>query len=146
MEEKKFDLKSIIGFVLIFILLLWVMNNNRPTQEELAKRKAEQEQAAKANNPQNNTATAATADLGAFAYSNAQPTAKDGVTVIENKDVKLTINNKGGDLKEVLLKQFKTYESMPVYLIRIRTLFLLSILKPHKGKNSIPNSCILSLH
>ena len=118
MEEKKFDLKSIIGFVLIFILLLWVMNNNRPTQEELAKRKAEQEQAAKANNPQNNTATTATADLGAFAYSNAQPTAKDGVTVIENKDVKLTINNKGGDLKEVLLKQFKTYESMPVYLIK----------------------------
>ena len=119
MEEKKFDLKSIIGFVLIFILLLWVMNNNRPTQEELAKRKAEQEQAAKANNPQNNTATAAaTADLGAFAYGNAQATAKDGVTVIENKDVKLTINNKGGDLKEVLLKQFKTYESMPVYLIK----------------------------
>ncbi|WP_315543552.1 membrane protein insertase YidC [Capnocytophaga leadbetteri] len=118
MEEKKFDVKSIIGFVLIFILLLWVMNNNRPTQEELAKRKAEQEQAAKANNPQNNAATTATADLGAFAYSNAQPTAKDGVTVIENKDVKLTINNKGGDLKEVLLKQFKTYESMPVYLIK----------------------------
>ena len=118
MEEKKFDLKSIIGFVLIFILLLWVMNTNRPTQEELAKRKAEQEQAAAAKNPQNNTATAATADLGAFAYGNAQATAKDGVTVIENKDVKLTINNKGGDLKEVLLKQFKTYESMPVYLIK----------------------------
>jgi len=118
MEEKKFDLKSIIGFVLIFILLLWVMNNNRPTQEELAKRKAEQEQAAAAKNPQNNTATAATTDLGAFAYGNAQATAKDGVTVIENKDVKLTINNKGGDLKEVLLKQFKTYESMPVYLIK----------------------------
>ena len=118
MEEKKFDVKSIIGFVLIFILLLWVMNNNRPTQEELAKRKAEQEQAAAAKNPQNNTATAATTDLGAFAYGNAQATAKDGVTVIENKDVKLTINNKGGDLKEVLLKQFKTYESMPVYLIK----------------------------
>lgn len=104
--------------MLIFILLLWVMNNNRPTQEELAKRKAEQEQAAATKNPQNNTATAATADLGAFAYGNAQATAKDGVTVIENKDVKLTINNKGGDLKEVLLKQFKTYESMPVYLIK----------------------------
>ena len=118
MEEKKFDLKSIIGFVLIFILLLWVMNNNRPTQEELAKRKAEQEQASATKNPQNNTATAATADLGAFAYGNAQATAKDGVTVIENKDVKLTINNKGGDLKEVLLKQFKTYESTPVYLIK----------------------------
>ena len=134
MEEKKFDVKSIIGFVLIFILLLWVMNNNRPTQEELAKRKAQQEQAAKANNPQNNTATAATADLGAFAYSNAQPTAKDGVTVIENKDVKLTINNKGGDLKEVLLKQFKTYESMPVYLIKDKNAIVALNFKTTQGQ------------
>ena len=134
MEEKKFDVKSIIGFVLIFILLLWVMNNNRPTQEELAKRKTEQEQAAKANNPQNNTATAATADLGAFAYSNAQPTAKDGVTVIENKDVKLTINNKGGDLKEVLLKQFKTYESMPVYLIKDKNAIFAPNFKTTQGQ------------
>ena len=32
MEEKKFDLKSIIGFTLIFILLMWFMNNNKPSE------------------------------------------------------------------------------------------------------------------
>ena len=59
MEEKKFDLKSIIGFTLIFILLMWFMNNNKPSEEELAKRKAQQEQQAnQATNTQKDTHTA----------------------------------------------------------------------------------------
>ena len=40
MDERKFDVKSIIGFALIFVLLMWFMNNNKPSQEELAKHKA----------------------------------------------------------------------------------------------------------
>lgn len=35
MEEKKFDINSIIGFVLIFGILLWMLYNNQPTPEEL---------------------------------------------------------------------------------------------------------------
>ena len=133
MEEKKFDLKSIIGFTLIFILLMWFMNNNKPSEEELAKRKAQQEQQAnQATNTQKDTHTATfqgiptdsvalekyKASLGAFAYSATLPSAKDGVTVLENKDIKLTISNRGGQPKEVLLKEFKTYDSLPVYLIK----------------------------
>ena len=133
MEEKKFDLKSIIGFTLIFILLMWFMNNNKPSEEELAKRKAQQEpQANQATNTQKDTHTATfqgiptdsvalekyKANLGAFAYSATLPSAKDGVTVLENKDIKLTISNRGGQPKEVLLKEFKTYDSLPVYLIK----------------------------
>ena len=133
MEEKKFDLKSIIGFTLIFILLMWFMNNNKPSEEELAKRKAQQEQQAnQATNTQKDTHTATfqgiptdsvalekyKASLGVFAYSATLPSAKDGVTVLENKDIKLTISNRGGQPKEVLLKEFKTYDSLPVYLIK----------------------------
>ena len=45
MEEKKLDINSIIGFVLIFGILLWMLYNNRPTPEELeAQEKAKQEQ------------------------------------------------------------------------------------------------------
>jgi YidC/Oxa1 family membrane protein insertase len=36
MEEKKFDIKSIIGFVLIFAILIFMMWQNQPTPEELA--------------------------------------------------------------------------------------------------------------
>ena len=45
MEEKKLDINSIIGFVLIFGILLWMLYNNQPTPEELeAQEKAKQEQ------------------------------------------------------------------------------------------------------
>ena len=133
MDERKFDVKSIIGFALIFVLLMWFMNNNKPSQEELAKHKAQQEQQAnQATNTQKDTHTATfqgiptdsvalekyKASLGAFAYSATLPSAKDGVTVLENKDIKLTISNRGGQPREVLLKEFKTYDSLPVYLIK----------------------------
>ena len=120
MDERKFDVKSIIGFALIFVLLMWFMNNNKPSQEELAKHKAQQEQQANktAANTQNNTSTVQPTDLGNFAYSTTLPSAKNEVTVLENKDLKITISNRGGQLKEVLLKEFKTYDSLPVYLVK----------------------------
>ena len=43
MEEKKLDLKSIIGFVLIFGILLFMMWQNQPSPEEVAAEKAKQE-------------------------------------------------------------------------------------------------------
>ncbi|MDC0957861.1 membrane protein insertase YidC, partial [Flavobacteriaceae bacterium] len=45
MEEKKLDINSIIGFILIFGILLWMLYNNQPTPEELqVQEKAKQEQ------------------------------------------------------------------------------------------------------
>ena len=78
MDERKFDVKSIIGFALIFVLLMWFMNNNKPSQEELAKHKAQQEQQANktAANTQNNTSTVQPTDLGNFAYSTTLPQLK----------------------------------------------------------------------
>lgn len=135
MEEKKLDVKTIIGFVLIFGLLMWVMYNNQPTAEELAKQKAEKERIEAEKNNQNKivehhnsgvttsipTDSVALANykstLGAFAYSASLPSAKENKTIIENKNMKLTINNKGGQIEQVLLKEFNTYDGNPVYLI-----------------------------
>ena len=44
MEEKKFDVQSIIGFVLIFGILIFMFYQNQPTPEELEAEKAKQEQ------------------------------------------------------------------------------------------------------
>ena len=45
MEEKKLDINSIIGFVLIFGILAYMLWQNQPTPEELeAQEKAKQEQ------------------------------------------------------------------------------------------------------
>ena len=46
MEEKKFDINSLVGFLLIGGILIWMLYINKPTEEELEE-KARTEAAAK---------------------------------------------------------------------------------------------------
>ncbi len=141
MEEKKFDLNSIIGFALIFGIVAFMFYKNQPTPEEIeAQKKAKEEQVeaqektkdtntnttdfvtkteAIVANPQDSVAIAgAKSQLGAFAYSASLPSAKESYTKIENEVLSLKVNNRGGYISEALLKNFKTYDSIPVYLIK----------------------------
>ena len=121
MEEKKLDLNSIIGFVLIIGILIWIMYQNQPTEQEIAAEKAKKEQAAKEAAPKSEAVqvqgngvvaeatdslqlSALKASLGNFAYSAALPSAKDNYTTLENSVIKLVIANKGGFIKEAILK------------------------------------------
>ena len=141
MEERKLDINSIIGFVLIFAILLFMLWQNQPTPEELeAQEKAKQEQIeaeknSKAKDAESTKITtsedftvvtgsdsiqlAATQNrLGAFAYSATLPSAKDEFTEVETELLDLKFSNKGGFLKEVRLKPFVDYDSIPIYLIK----------------------------
>ena len=136
MEEKKFDKQSMIGFLLIGAILLFMLWQNQPSPEELAAEKAKQEQidaekravtptAAKdteladATLPQDSVAMEQyKATLGSFAYSASLPSATDNITELENDVLALKISNKGGFIVEARLKQFKSYDSLPVYLIK----------------------------
>nr|WP_298660298.1 membrane protein insertase YidC [uncultured Flavobacterium sp.] len=122
MEEKKFDFKSFIGFTLIFGILMWMMYSNQPTKEELAKKAETEQQAQQEAKPTKAVSTTketsvvkdtvVNADLqsklGAFAYSATLPSAKDTVTVLENDVLLLKISNKGGYIKEALIKGFES--------------------------------------
>ncbi len=127
------DVKSIIGFVLIFGILIFMFYQNRPTPEEIAEKEAQQEQldaseVAAATTTvapvQNETpmldVTDSTAvasyksQIGAFGFT--APTA--GTTVLENEVLYLKINHKGGHIVEAKMKNFVTYDSIPVYLIK----------------------------
>lgn len=132
MEDKKLDINSIIGFVLIFGILIYMFYQNRPTPEELEAEKAKQEQvevkkAAEEEvkpqraaepaivNLQDSTAIANyQSSLGAFGYT--KPT--EGTTILENAVLSLKISNKGGQIVEARMIQYHTYDSIPVYLIR----------------------------
>ena len=139
MEEKKLDINSIIGFVLIALILIYMLYQNQPTPEELqAQEEAKQEQVeaekkAKETKdefkatPSDFTTTQTTDStqlvalqnrIGAFAYSASLPSAQEATTVLENDVLKITVNNKGGYFEEVKLKQFTNYDSVPVYLIK----------------------------
>jgi YidC/Oxa1 family membrane protein insertase len=142
MENKKFDLNSIIGFVLIGAIFIWMLYLQQPTEEEIAAEEAKIEAEAKAAKEATNikegdinlteattgmTAVSATdslglfnlqSRLGSFAYSGTLASATDASTVIENDVLSLTVSNKGGYVIEARLKQHTTYDSVPVYLVR----------------------------
>jgi YidC/Oxa1 family membrane protein insertase len=119
MEEKKLDLNSIIGFVLIFVILVWVLYNNQPTPEELKENEKteleskKQQEKLEVNTPQiatlQDSASIAQAKqiLGSFAASATADVS--GVTVLENELLKLTIANKGGYITEAIVKNYKQY-------------------------------------
>ena len=46
MEENKFDLNTFIGFMLIGAILLWMLYQNQPTEQELLAEAAAIEQVA----------------------------------------------------------------------------------------------------
>ena len=133
MEEKKIDVQSIIGFILIGGILLWMLYNNTPeetpaeetttteqvennTQESVLENDRETEKRQVGND---STALAdAQRRLGAFGYSETLASAEGGTTTISNDLLELKISNKGGYIEEARLKNYKTFDSLPVHLIK----------------------------
>lgn len=131
MEEKKFDVKTLIGFLLIFGLFVLWFNTTQPTAEELEAQKQEEQktEAAATESTQeeekvvkepvlNLTDSTAVANykstIGAFGYTPA----KEGTTVLENNVLYLRVSNKGGQIVEAKMKNFVTFDSLPVHLVK----------------------------
>ncbi|HEU4791762.1 MAG TPA: membrane protein insertase YidC [Flavobacterium sp.] len=136
MEEKKLDLNSVIGIVLIIGIFLWMMYQNKPSEAQLAAEKAKKELVAKeaqakaASVKSVVTPTAAVVGdstqlaqlqktLGGFAYSATLPSAKNDVTTIENDFVLLKIANKGGYIVEATLKNFEKFKKNSGQLVSL---------------------------
>ncbi|QNJ98321.1 membrane protein insertase YidC [Constantimarinum furrinae] len=141
MEEKKFDINSLIGFVLIGGILVWMLYLQSPTPEEIEAEKAKQEQLTEENSPAQKDTTTTLDDgisemtaettpgdslafeklkttLGSFAYSGTLSSATDATTTLENDVLLLKISNKGGYITEAMLKEHTTYTGEQVYLIK----------------------------
>ncbi|MGQ2984226.1 membrane protein insertase YidC [Flavobacterium sp.] len=137
MEEKRLDLKTILGFGLIALLLLWMIYNQSANRQDELQEKAKKEQIEKAKQkqiPEQKTAAvpqdpiandsiksaALRSSLGAFAYSATLPSAKENTTEIKNELLTLHIANKGGYIKEANLnyEQFEKGSNKRVELIK----------------------------
>lgn len=128
---KKLDRTSVIGMLLMGAIILYIMYT-RPTPEEIeAQEAAKQEQVQKEETQ--NTQDVATPEftetveqtdsigrtqlqnrVGAFAYSGTTA----GTTVVKNDVLELEVSNKGGHIVKATLLKYKTYDSIPVYLIK----------------------------
>lgn len=128
MEKKKFDFNTIIGFGLIFVIIVW-MSYNSQADEAKAQAKAQQEKAAElkakvaaANAKEltpikaDSTATDSAqiqklkGTLGSFAYSATLPSATANFSILENEFIKLKIANKGGQVVEATLKNYEKFK------------------------------------
>jgi YidC/Oxa1 family membrane protein insertase len=135
MEEKKFDSNSLIGFVLLGAIMIWWMYTTKPTPEEVKAEKnktteqvIEEKAAIKASDRANpdivsqvsdsSTMAAAKSELGIFSYSSTFADSKYAETILENEVLRLVISNKGGQIKEALIKNYLTYDSLPLYMIK----------------------------
>ncbi|WP_296381293.1 membrane protein insertase YidC [Winogradskyella sp.] len=137
MEEKKFDINSIIGFVLIFGILLYIMYQNSPTPEEIEAEKVAQQEQVEAeqkvskqneavvttsNDYGNTTAldstqlVAAQSKIGALSY--ALTLSGEDITTVETDVFELKFNRNGGHLAQVKLRNFVDYDSVPIYLVK----------------------------
>ncbi|WP_297707594.1 membrane protein insertase YidC [uncultured Eudoraea sp.] len=132
MEEKKLDINSIIGFALIFGILIFWFYQNQPTPEELEAQKAERakvESQVIEEEPEVPQAvlpetkidlqdSVAIADykkaIGGFGFTSA----KEGTTILENEVLFLEVSNKGGQIIEARMKKFVTFDSIPIYLVK----------------------------
>lgn len=127
MEEKKLDVKSLVGFGLIALILIWMIYNQTEQEEAKNNEKDKQEHIDKVTGetiPEEGTASLTEVDstvsdsvnaenlkssLGAFAYSASLPSAKDGITELENELLDLKIANKGGYISSATLKNFEQF-------------------------------------
>ncbi len=131
MEEKKFDINTVIGFVLIFAVMIAMFYFNQPTPEEIEAEKTKQEQVEAETkttevekiesqkpatlNLQDSTAVANyKGTVGAFGFT----TTSNGTTILENEVLYLEVANKGGQVVEAKMKSFVTYDSVPIYMVK----------------------------
>ena len=121
MEEKKFDPYQFIGFVLIAMILTWMMYQNQPVSPSEAETTSSTtvvaptkvETAAVQNdsiarlNLQN-----AYGDLSGMLTPNAM-----GIQTLSSDKLLLEVNQKGGQLIKVQLKEFENYLTKPLVLV-----------------------------
>lgn len=123
MEEKKLDINSIIGFVLISGILIWMLYSNAPTPEEQKEKEKKEQLDKQAKEVKTVTSTVAAtpiadstkntvaqAQLGSFGYSATLLSATDAVTEIKNEVLSLKISNKGGYISEATVLGFDQFE------------------------------------
>ena len=128
MEEKKFDVNSFIGMILIGGILLWWMSSTQPEITPNTETTTEQIINSDDTASQNNATSLPPVindslkqveiqnQLGAFAYSSVN--SSEGTTTLENEVLLLKINNKGGQIIEALIKGYQTYDSLPLHMIK----------------------------
>ena len=114
MEEKRIDPLQIIGFFLLFLVLIWMMYDQSQMMEQNAQAKANaptQTQAVN-NNPQSEQLATT---INAPVLMDSIP---EQITTIQNELLRLSITSKGGFIEEAEINAYTNYLDEQVYIIK----------------------------
>ena len=123
MEEKKFDPYQFIGVFLIALILTWMLFNNENPQEISESDEVSNNTSEISNNEtpsstnSENSVLSQDYDRLYGVYGVLMQDKKSEVQVLENENLYIEIDPKGGLLKRVWLKNFKNYLDEPLNLI-----------------------------
>lgn len=114
------DRNSLIGFGLLLLLLIGYIFYNRQSEQKYLEQKRIDSLEQVKKNPPAAVLPAAQKLQRAVADSSVDSTVvskPESLHVIENQELQLTLSSKGGLVKKVWLKKFKTYDGKPLILL-----------------------------
>ena len=113
MEEKRIDPLQIIGFFLLFLVLIWMMYD----QSEMMEQNAQME-----TNPTTTQSQVDDAPQPTVPVANNAPVVMDSipeqVTTLQNDLLRLAITSKGGFIQEAELKQHTNHLNEQVFVVK----------------------------
>ena len=113
MEEKRIDPLQIIGFFLLFLVLIWMMYD----QSEMMEQNAQLE-----TNPTTTQSQVDDAPQPTVPVANNAPVVMDSipeqVTTLQNELLRLAVTSKGGFIQEAELKQHTNHLNEQVFVVK----------------------------
>ena len=113
MEEKRIDPLQIIGFFLLFLVLIWMMYD----QSEMMEQNAQME-----TNPTTTQSQVDDAPQPTVPVANNAPVVMDSipeqVTTLQNDLLRLAVTSKGGFIQEAELKQHTNHLNEQVFVVK----------------------------
>src|SRR5688500_9330955 len=111
------DRNTVIGFVLLAALLfLYLFLSTKSSQDLQKQQQAQQDSIARVQRLQDSIRIATDTSSKKIDTAQVQPAVSEQSLTVENNVFKIFFTNKGGQPKKVELKNYKTFDSVPVSL------------------------------
>ena len=120
---KKFDKNQLIGVFLISGILIWMNLTSKnkklaAPKEDTTSQTATPEQKTAVDTEKTVAFNAVTDTTQTTSIAPIEQSKALADEVIENDLVKITVASKGAQVKEVLLKKYKSFDGQPLYLVQ----------------------------
>ena len=119
MQENNVDIKGIIGFILIGVLLMFWVWRNPPEQAEIIEQENQQTEIEEnSKDKENINENFSIEDIKNDLFTGIDKDNLDYVTEIKNNLFDIEFSKKGGQISQLALNKFIDHNGSPIFLIK----------------------------